>query len=308
MGVAHFFLCIEASGRFAETVGSRVEKAGSGHRERRRSRRLLRFAVAIGCLFGPAACTGSTESAFDGGSAIDSGIQGYVHTLARSRFAIGEILRETDEFGMHKVTGENGVFATETVSRAATAIPNDFPLNVDGGGTFPGGYPAQNDAVVSYLTGAGLPAEQVLSVTDNETGISRLEMVDQPIVVAWFSILHRGYRGVPIEESMASVILGSEGQSREEQVYWPALGQEVVTELRAFQGTLADERKHAAFLAILPSQLEDGHLSIHHTAWDWKGPFEAHACFRGRLGSTSVCFDPSGHLVRLADEPALAAD
>jgi len=243
------------------------------------------------------------------GASAASGIVGYVHTLAKSRFPIGTIESETDEFGMHKITGTNGVFATEIASQAATAIP-DFAVPILGGKYYPGGYAAQNPVVVAYLTDAGLPADQILQVTNNETGVVPFpsgsaapsgDAGDQS-VAAWFTILQRGYDGIPIEDSTAYAILGADGASLEEQVFWPAMGDDVVAEIRKFRVVLANQGARAKFLARLPDDLLDGQLRVHHTSWDWKGQFEAHACYGGTLGGESLCFDLTGQLVQLGDE------
>jgi hypothetical protein len=280
------------------------------------ARRALGAPVLVSGAFVLAACTNSAGSVSvrgDAGTSTEAGksagIPGYVHTLARSRFVIGKITGETDEFGMHKIIGDDGVFATEIVSQGVTAIP-DFEVPSPTGQYFPGGYVAQNAEVVSYLTGAGLPADQILSVTDDETGVSRWSGGDSGdifdpknvVVVTWFTVFHRGYEGVPIEDSTGWAILGSHGESLEEKVFWPAIGQDVVTELEAFQAVLSDPNTQAAFLARLPSGLSGGHLAIHHTLLEWQGPFEAHPCYRGVLGGTSLCFDLSGNLLQLADE------
>jgi hypothetical protein len=184
------------------------------------ARRALGAPVLVSGAFVLAACTNSAGSVSvrgDAGTSTEAGksagIPGYVHTLARSRFVIGKITGETDEFGMHKIIGDDGVFATEIVSQGVTAIP-DFEVPSPTGQYFPGGYVAQNAEVVSYLTGAGLPADQILSVTDDETGVSRWSGGDSGdifdpknvVVVTWFTVFHRGYEGVPIEDSTAWAI------------------------------------------------------------------------------------------------------
>jgi len=215
---------------------------------------------------------------------------------------------EMNEYGMHKITGTDGVFATEIVSQAATAIPNTTPPSLTGN-VFPGDARAQDDAVKSYFTHAGLPSNQVSSVTADETVITALDAgLENPLVIAWYSILHRSYDGVSIEDSTAWAILGRDGGSLEEQVYWPAMGADVVNRLRSFQAMLSQPETSNAFFASLPANTQAGALVIHHTAWDWAGAFAAEPCYRAVLGSVALCFDMTGHVVTLPDDSNGGAD
>ncbi|HEY8925580.1 MAG TPA: hypothetical protein VIU64_14435 [Polyangia bacterium] len=55
-------------------------------------------------------------------------LPGYIHVFGRSRFDLGGLVREVDEFGMHKVIGTDGTFATQLVSKAAVGVHNvPFP-------------------------------------------------------------------------------------------------------------------------------------------------------------------------------------
>ncbi len=258
----------------------------------RESARWLPAWLALGGCGGP-----STS-----GAASAAGIPGYVHTLAKSRFQLGTVVSTEVEGGVRRVVGTDGVFATQLVSQAATAIPSDtVQMSPDFG--FPGGADAQNAAVVAYFTGAGLPADQVSGVSADETGYSTMTGgISDPLALGWFSTLQRTYEGTPIEDSTACATLGSDGASLEEQVFWPAIGADVVEQVQAFEAILNDPDRQAAFLATLPGGLQGGSLVIHHTGWMWQGTFVAVACYRATLGGTTVYFDATGHAVELPDE------
>jgi hypothetical protein len=215
---------------------------------------------------------------------------------------VGNAVHEVEEFGMRKVIGDNGVFATNLNTQAVTALPNlnilDTPTAL-----FRGDDTAQNAAVIAYLVGAGLPSAQVLSVRADETGLSRMETgVSDPVVHAWFSVLVRGFEGVRVEDSTAWAAMGADGSSLEESVYWPEIGVDVVTELRAFRNMLQTPGEEQAFLARLPPSATDGELVVHHTSALWTGAFEARACYRTNVSGTALHFDRNGLLVQLADE------
>jgi len=307
-------------------------------RERRRRRGMLRVerwgsAVSITCrdrsrptkggrccgLLGSAilctgtllGCTGDSLSgeqvASDARPTDSSGVEtiaGYVQTRSKTTLPIGKITQSFTASGAHQIVGTGATFSTEVVSLSARGqvISQEFPPPGD---IYPGDAESMNRGVLAYLTAAGLPREQVASVSDDECGIS----VDGDggwtvLVSTWWSVLHRAYRGVPVVDSMANVVLGADGSSIAEEIYWPEIGPEVVQQLRDFQAMLNSPTSEAylQFMQNLPTGPEgDGALVIRHTTWYWTGAFTAVPCYRMMLGSTAVCFDMTGHLVSLPD-------
>jgi hypothetical protein len=174
----------------------------------RRETRHLAHNQFVAILGGGAACDGGGT---DAGRAEEATIPGYDHLFARSRFKLGDLIDERDELGMHKIQGSKGTFATVVASRAAVALPADPVPNPVAPDIFPGDAAAQNAAVLAYFTEAGLQADQVVSVTADETGVSPMDDFPHPLVIAWFSTLNRGFEGTPIEDSMAWAILGAAG-------------------------------------------------------------------------------------------------
>jgi hypothetical protein len=149
-------------------------------------------------------------------------------------------LRELDQDGMHKIIGKNGVFATEMGSNAATASDNtpfiDLIATASGQDAA-----AEGSALVQYLVGAGLPSDQIASVSEDGVGkISGDGGSGELDVSAEVPMLARAYEGIPIEDSFAWAALADDGLSYGEQVFWPEIGGDVVTELKAFKQMLAD--------------------------------------------------------------------
>jgi len=251
--------------------------------------RSLVSVVAASCLF----------SACDQRDHAPGPLPAYVHTYEHSRFYIGNMISERDEFGMHKTIGDVGTFAVELVSKAAVGTRDDpFPDPVTG--VYPGDADAQNAAVRSYFVSAGLPEDQVLSISANGT-----EAMEGGITVAgWYSYLHRGYGGVPIDNSMATAAFDASKRGASEQVYWPEIPVDVLEQVRAFQDMLADPVQKADYIQKLPASARTAELVIRHTSWFWQGTFEARACCRG-ASSIGLCFDMSGHPIQLVDEMAV---
>lgn len=249
-------------------------------------------------------------------SSRDSGVPGYEHGLARSTFQIGEFVGVRDTALLEAVDGTLGSFAVQRTSRSATAIPN-FGLPVPDN-IFPGDDAAQNKAVHEYFVGAGIPADQVLSLSANQTLITwsrwpeEGELPDpnaEPswgtiLAIAWYSVLHRGFEGVEIVDSTAWAMLGSNGNALTEQVYWPSLDAGVVEELDAFRAVLDDASERERYFARLPS-IAEGRLVIRHTSWFYDGPFVARAAYRATFsGGAHLDFDIRGQLLTLPDEVA----
>jgi hypothetical protein len=232
-----------------------------------------------------------------------------MHTLDRSRFIIGDIIEERDKLGMHQVVGSVGTFSTFLASRAVDAVP-DHPIPELSVQYFPNDAGQQDTEVMAYLTAAGMPNDQItIGATyptvqvrvpiDSDGGI---DIGDATSNTGWFSRLARTCGNVPIVDSFASAILEGTGASVEEEVYWPTVGADVVAKLSAFQSLLNDSQRRQAYVALLPTSVGAGQLVIHHTKWNWSGPFTAVPCYEAALDSNTFCFDISGNPVRLPDD------
>lgn len=223
-------------------------------------------------------------------------LRGYVHSFSRSRFDLGSLVSEVDQFGMHKLVGTDGTFATELVSDATVGSHDDVPFPDPRTGVYPGDADAQNAEVQSYFVTAGLPFDQIASVSADEAVLAQ----GNNVLTGWYSILHRGWNGVPIDDSSAYAALDAQGRSVSEQVYWPEIPGSVLAQARAFQDLLADPARRASYIEKLPASSRDSILVIRHTSWYWQGPFEAHACCRGPMPG-DPCFDVDGRLLTLPD-------
>ena len=234
---------------------------------------------------------------------VPGNLQGYVHAFSRSRFDLGTLVSEIDQFGMHKLVGTDGTFATELVSEATVGSHNDVPFPDPNTGVYPGDADAQNAAVQSYFTAAGLPSAQIESISADEAVLAQ----GGDVLVGWYSILHRGWNGIPIDDSIADAAFDAQGRSVSEQVYWPEIPGAVLAQARTFQDLLADAARRAAYLEELPADSRTPVLVIRHTSWYWQGPFQAQACCRGSQPG-DPCFDMDGRLVTLPDDSGSAED
>ena len=237
------------------------------------------------------------------GASAPRALPGYIHTFSHSRFDLGTLVTEKDEFGMHKLVGTDGTFATEMVSAAATGIHNNVPFPDPATGVFPGGSDAQNAAVKSYFVGAGLPGDQVASISAD----GAVFMHGQDVLEGSYSMLHRGWNGVPIVDSIAYAAFDAKGRAADEQVYWPEIPSDVLAQVQAFQKMLADPTQKAAFLEKLPASSRAPNLVIRHTSWFWQGSFQAQACWCGPI-PVDPCFDISGHIVQIPGDDGSSAD
>src|SRR5664280_2769909 len=100
--------------------------------------------LAIGC---------GSSSARESGKVTE--IPGYVHTIERSRFILGDVVTQLDSSGMHKIVGTLGTFSSILASGAADAIPNhSIP---DSSTRYHQNDAGQQDTEVhSYLESAGM--------------------------------------------------------------------------------------------------------------------------------------------------------
>jgi hypothetical protein len=230
-------------------------------------------------------------------------LPGYIHTFSHSRFDLGTLVTEKDEFGMHKLVGTDGTFATEIISAAAIGTHNNVPFPDPATGVYPGDSDMQNAAVKSYFVTAGLPGDQIASLSADGAVYTN----GQDVLEGSYSMLHRGWNGVPIVDSIAYAAFDAKGRAADEQVYWPEIPSDSLAQVQAFQKMLADPTQKAAYLEKLPASSRAANIVIRHTSWFWQGSFQAQACWCGTI-PVDPCFDISGHIVQIPGDDGRSAD
>src|SRR5262249_37684336 len=125
--------------------------------------------VACSLLIGNAACSAVAEPESNVLNAplvanVPLAGAGFIHAANKSKFRLGANPAPTLEFGLCKLVGSEGVFATVPETGWVLAIPNarapstlTDPLTRSP--------EVHNQTVVDYFIGAGLPADQVGGVT-----------------------------------------------------------------------------------------------------------------------------------------------
>jgi hypothetical protein len=220
------------------------------------------------------------QAAIQSASPLPSaGAAAYQHTLAHSSFAIGSGATAKDEFGMHKIIGDQGVFATRA-SGMVTALTNANSAARQG--TPIGDNASHNDAVRQYFVKAGLPADQIEAVQDFEVvsvPASSSEDVGPPqrTVQYRYSMIKRQIQGISVPDSFAWARMNIDGTVVEEQVYWPSIPQSVIDSALAFSSRLGDQATLTAFEAQLPAHQheKDKGVVIRHSPGEWDHAFVA---------------------------------
>ncbi|MBK7583145.1 MAG: hypothetical protein IPI67_23470 [Myxococcales bacterium] len=261
-----------------------------------------RFTLA--CVFlALAACTASPAEP-TGSSSVTVGsptLTEYVHLFNHSRFAIGSPTYQKSEASIDKVIGDWGVFGTDQKTRSVLALPNaDAPSRARPALTTD---PAvHNAAVRKYFVDAGLPADEVDSVSVHTMASASGAGSDPPTsweFEAYTSTISRQYDGVRVVESHAWAQFNDLGEVVTESVYWPEVSKSVAMAATAFRKQLEDPAAKAAFFAKVP---EGGRLVIHHTPAAWKGTFSAMVSYDvGGFGKTKH-YDASGWSFTLPHE------
>jgi len=210
-------------------------------------------------------------------------IRGYLHTAARTGFRLGTVLRESDEGGVHRVIGEEGVFAVDKATGDARSIPNadapglHVPCRLDAEG--------HNKAVMEYFAGRGIPTEQMtgahvttLHQGEGDATKARAATVEGTGFVAYYSIVNRAIEGIPVVESVAWARLNGDGDVVSEEVRWPEVPASVLKDAKAMQETLADPGTAKAFHAMIRLP-QNGQVVIHHGTWMGGVRFPAFASY-----------------------------
>lgn len=262
----------------------------------------MRSAFA-GCLL--AAMVGCAEPAPEpvgnASAGTTTGLKQYVHTIARSRFAIGPAVAQYSEYGIDKAVGDFGVFGTNAKTGMVLALPNaDAPSRARPG--MKGGGDAHNAAVKDYLVGAGLPAEEVGPIALHTTMTASGNGVDAPSqwqFESYTSRIARQHEGVLVADSYAWAQFNDLGDVVTESIYWPKIPESVVKDATSFKKKLADPAYKSAFFSKVP---EGGSLVIRHTPGTWEGAFHATVCYDvGAFGKTTH-YDADGKEFSLPTE------
>jgi hypothetical protein len=223
----------------------------------------------------------------------EGGAAGYRHSIERSRFATGstvEQIRPVEEFGFLKVTGRNGVFATNMRNGLVIATRSD---GMDKAGEAPQQYEGKaetvltpekhNAMVMDYFTGAGIPRNQVRGIHAttylSASGPAKDAAALRPKIEGYASVLERVVADkYPVAESVAWARLDNEGKTITEWIYWPAIPAKAIAEARLLEEMMTGSRKDD-YLRRLPAKAREGTVVIHHSSATDEGPVEAFATF-----------------------------
>jgi len=231
-------------------------------------------------------------------------VAGYQHVLSSSAFHLGTTQTQAHTGDFDRVVGSEGVFVTNPVNGAIFAHPTAdssaekaAPLTTD--------VKVHNDAVRSYFTSLGLPADQVHHVDIGSSMTSSGRVGDRnpaPKFVGYTSTLVRRVAGFPVAESVAAARLNVNHEVVREHVYWPELPASVVVDAQALEALVHDPVAGPRFLSGLPEQGKAGRVVIHHTSAIETSPFVAMASFDVTVGRDVHHFDATGAEFRLSQE------
>jgi hypothetical protein len=262
-----------------------------------------------------AAVTGSAAS--QPNAAVAPQIVGYQHTFANSLFKPGANQTATSDSGFEKLAGTDGVFAVDSVNGAVLAIPNSGAPEALRP-RFPGSGDDHNAKVKQYFLQAGLPADQIGSVETHammQGGRSATGVQAPDTLVAYYSVISRVIKGVPVSESVAWARFNADGDVVEESVYWPPLPSSVVTDAQNVQAALDASASGGAMLQTIESNHSGfgnmkGRIVIHHGLSAYRGPAFAAVTYDSQGGAsrrrTTRHFDQNGRDVTLAYETSSA--
>lgn len=197
--------------------------------------------------------------------------KGYVHSVSSSKFSVGDILEQKNEFGLSKIIGSQGVFGTVIRSGWAIGIPN-ANSQAKKLGPLTASEEVHNSAARDYFVAAGLPAVQIAYIVAHASmhqGPALGDLVDEPLVFDGFtSVISRQVDGILVSESFASASFNSNGEVVDESIYWPPIPASIMDTAKGFRAHLASPIGKMAFLALLPSGLTQGDVMIHHSFGD----------------------------------------
>jgi len=221
---------------------------------------------------------------------------GYSHKFGQSRFAVGPSWVAKAEFGLDKIVGDWGVFATNQKTGMVLALPNaDAPSQARS--ALAGGPDVHNTAVKSYFVGAGLPATEIDKVSVFGKMSAGGSGTDDPVdwqFASYTSRIDRRHAGLPVVDSFAWAQINDLGEVVTESVYWPQIPDKVAADALSFKAKLADPAFSSKFF-------DGGRLVIRHTSGAWAGPFEAVVSYDVE-GFKTFHYDANGNEFELAEE------
>jgi len=237
--------------------------------------------------------------------------RGYVHAVAKSRFRLGATTGQKSEFGMAKVVGAYGVFATVEGTGWSMGIPNaDAPNLTTGRSSWSG--TTHNKAVLGYFQDSGLPSAQVLGVDAHANihaggfvGTPEADLAAKPLSGGYTSCLRRGIGGIPVPDSFAWAGIDDNGDVIEEAIYWPEIPASVIADAKALAAKLADPAAAQAFRNAVSDTSGEGEVVIRHASGVAGTPFTAVASYDRIDGNVVRHFDAAAREVKLPDEQPL---
>jgi hypothetical protein len=260
------------------------------------------------------------------GPATDGSVAGeeFRHSLDRSRFKLGSVLRRARESGAEKTVGSEGVFAVDENNGAVLATPNapPGPGKASAAGTSPSFQALSTDEyvhnarVLKYFAAAGLPVREIGGMHVTTTMEGRASKAQQVIraedtqFVSYATHLERVLAGIPVVDSQAWATFDIHDNVLSEGVFWPAIPAEVVAKARALQKLVSDPASHGTLRSAIARGMPDlgglpGRVVIAHTSPAYTGVTVAAAAYevitRGP-GAQIKRFDERGAAVRLPDD------
>ncbi len=210
--------------------------------------------------------------------AVDA-VPGYQHTLAKSLFDVGPGQAVDNSLGFERTTGAYGIFARRPTTGFVTALPNtNAPSRTKPALTNVGA--VHNQQVLSYFLAAGLPADQVDRVNAHATmhqAGTREQILGgtapKPVFDWYSSVVSRSIAGVRVSDSFAWARFNSGGAVVSEAVFWPDIPVSAVNEAHAFQAFVTA----SSWKGVLPADVAEPVVVIHHTSASYDGPFVARA-------------------------------
>jgi hypothetical protein len=198
------------------------------------------------------------------------GVPGYQHGGGEgTKFAIGQNLRRTSQYGYLKQIGDEGTLAIRYSNGSVFGVPNAQAASLK----LPpyGASPIDHGRYVrDYFVRLGLPTDQIEGVR-NMTLLEASGRADEtektiPRVTAYYSVLTRSVGDVTVPDSFAWARANSEGAIVQEGVYWPPLPSNVLSDARKLERLLVDPAQRRVFASRSSIDPRTGKVAIRHAA------------------------------------------